>query len=433
VVERALCHLQQTHNPAGGPAVLGVVRLNGLVHADERTAFREAARQLCKAFDCSFSRAASLEDNLSFMREMMQELHRAHKAVVFVLDEFDLFAKGTRQTLLYNLLDAMQAADMQAAVLGMSCRLDVVEMLEKRVRSRFSHTTHLVLEPPEPPLHPIAPSSSAVAAPAVETSSAGPGPAWGQPPRDLPKEGDYPGSIFVAMLQLPEVSHSEATGPSGHETGCLSHPMPDTAQTMQRAFNRSLAAAVRTPKVYSRLRFLHTKGLCSPRDLQQASIAAVCRMGLEPMQPLQSHLLTSLASLDEVYQSQAHMVAALSILEMYMLVAVLRLGRKGQPACSFEQAMEEYVLLNQMQRHPDAHPRPLALRAFERLLSQGLLTPADASARLQPSKGLKEFQLVMVNVTKEETEQGMRLHGGCPPLLQTWLVKDVVTSGNILM
>jgi hypothetical protein len=38
---------------------------------------------------------------------------RGHKVVVFVLDEFDLFARKPRQTLLYNLLDAMQAADMQ--------------------------------------------------------------------------------------------------------------------------------------------------------------------------------------------------------------------------------------------------------------------------------------------------------------------------------
>ena len=78
---------------------------------------------------------------------------------------------------------------------------------------------------------------------------------------------------------------------------------------------------------------------------------------------------------------QARMVAGLSVLEMYMLVAVLRLTRKGQLPCKFEQAMEEYGLLNQMQRHPDAHPRPLALRAFERLLACALLTPTDSSAR----------------------------------------------------
>ena len=49
VVERALQQLQQSHNPVGEPAVLGVVRLSGLVHSEERTAFREAARQLCRS------------------------------------------------------------------------------------------------------------------------------------------------------------------------------------------------------------------------------------------------------------------------------------------------------------------------------------------------------------------------------------------------
>lgn len=43
--------------------------------------------------------------------------HRGMKAVVFVLDELDLFAAKARQTLLYNLLDALQAADMQVPCL----------------------------------------------------------------------------------------------------------------------------------------------------------------------------------------------------------------------------------------------------------------------------------------------------------------------------
>ncbi|KAK9866078.1 hypothetical protein WJX84_011676 [Apatococcus fuscideae] len=433
VVERALQQLQQSHNPVGEPAVLGVVRLSGLVHSEERTAFREAARQLCRAFDCSFSRAASLEDNLSFMREMMQELHRAHKAVVFVLDEFDLFAKGTRQTLLYNLLDAMQATDMQAAVVGMSCRLDVMEMLEKRVRSRFSHTTRLILDLPEPPLHP---SLSSIAAlrptPASGPSTcAGPGYGLGPSPNDCPAEADFPGSILEAMLQLP--NEGPGTPRLQAEGAACSAEAAAGAGVMRQAFNRDLTSAVKSVKIQTKMRALHTKGLCSPRDLQQASLAAVCGMGREPRQPLQHHLLAALTATDEVYQSQARMVAGLSVLEMYMLVAVLRLTRKGQLPCNFEQAMEEYGLLNQMQRHPDAHPRPLALRAFERLLACALLTPTDSSARLQPSKGLKEFQPVMVNVTKVEVEQGMRMHGSCPPLLQTWLVKDVVTSGNLLM
>lgn len=33
--------------------------------------------------------------------------------VVFVLDEFDLFARKAKQAVLYNLLDTVQATDMQ--------------------------------------------------------------------------------------------------------------------------------------------------------------------------------------------------------------------------------------------------------------------------------------------------------------------------------
>uniref|UniRef100_A0A8C1Z182 Origin recognition complex subunit 4 n=1 Tax=Cyprinus carpio TaxID=7962 RepID=A0A8C1Z182_CYPCA len=61
------------------------------------------------------------------------------RPVLFVLDEFDLFAHHKNQTLLYNLLDVSQSAQTPVAVLGLTCRLDVLELLEKRVKSRFSH------------------------------------------------------------------------------------------------------------------------------------------------------------------------------------------------------------------------------------------------------------------------------------------------------
>ena len=61
------------------------------------------------------------------------------KSIVFVIDEFDLFATHARQTLLYNLFDIAQARKAPIAVLGLTTRIDVVESLEKRVKSRFSH------------------------------------------------------------------------------------------------------------------------------------------------------------------------------------------------------------------------------------------------------------------------------------------------------
>jgi origin recognition complex subunit 4 len=61
------------------------------------------------------------------------------QSVIFIIDEFDMFASHPRQTLLYNLFDVAQSRKAPIAVLGCTTRLDVVEMLEKRVKSRFSH------------------------------------------------------------------------------------------------------------------------------------------------------------------------------------------------------------------------------------------------------------------------------------------------------
>lgn len=75
------------------------------------------------------------------------------KAVIFVIDEFDMFAAHARQTLLYNLFDIAQARKAPIAVLGCTTRMDVVEMLEKRVKSRFSHRYVFLSQPKSLPAY----------------------------------------------------------------------------------------------------------------------------------------------------------------------------------------------------------------------------------------------------------------------------------------
>ncbi len=48
---------------------------------------------------------------------------QANQSIVFILDEFDLFAQHKNQTLLYNLLDVAQSAKTPIAVIGLTCRL----------------------------------------------------------------------------------------------------------------------------------------------------------------------------------------------------------------------------------------------------------------------------------------------------------------------
>lgn len=82
----------------------------------------------------------SFAENLSFLLEALKKGDRTSSCpVIFVLDEFDLFTHHKNQTLLYNLFDISQSAQTPVAVIGLTCRLDILELLEKRVKSRFSH------------------------------------------------------------------------------------------------------------------------------------------------------------------------------------------------------------------------------------------------------------------------------------------------------
>lgn len=127
-----------------------VVRLNGFIHTDDKLALREIWRQLGKEMEVEdelINKTNNYADTMASLLALLShpsEIAEAHegvtsKSVIFLIDEFDLFATHARQTLLYNLFDIAQARKAPIAVLGLTTRIDVVESLEKRVKSRFSH------------------------------------------------------------------------------------------------------------------------------------------------------------------------------------------------------------------------------------------------------------------------------------------------------
>lgn len=68
---------------------------------------------------------------------------KLNRPTIVLVDAFDLFSLHPRQALLYCLLDTVQACQSAQgnkglAVVGLTSRVDVVSLLEKRVKSRFS-------------------------------------------------------------------------------------------------------------------------------------------------------------------------------------------------------------------------------------------------------------------------------------------------------
>ena len=116
-----------------------IVKLHGLVETDDKLALKQIARQL-KLENVDGDRVfGSFAEHLEFLLSSLRSGDRHSKPVVFVLEEFHLFCSHHNQTLLYNLFDVAQSKATPMVVIGISPELDVLESLEKRVRSRFNH------------------------------------------------------------------------------------------------------------------------------------------------------------------------------------------------------------------------------------------------------------------------------------------------------
>lgn len=117
-----------------------IVCLNGFIHIDDASALKSITKQMKLETAVDGKVFTSFADNMAFLLDCLKSGDRmSSKSVIFVLEEFDLFCSHGNQTLIYNLFDVAQSAQAPICVLGLTRRNDVIELLEKRVKSRFSH------------------------------------------------------------------------------------------------------------------------------------------------------------------------------------------------------------------------------------------------------------------------------------------------------
>ncbi|KAG8955402.1 hypothetical protein FRC04_008753 [Tulasnella sp. 424] len=146
----------QSRNPV-------VIRLSGEAQHDDRLAMREMARQLVKQTGSSYilptddgvdTEGLASADTIptTHLPALIATLTTLSRPTIVALESFDLFATHARQALLYCLLDTAQACHAHSdsrtkegpskrcgiAVVGLSARMDTLNLLEKRVKSRFS-------------------------------------------------------------------------------------------------------------------------------------------------------------------------------------------------------------------------------------------------------------------------------------------------------
>ncbi|KAG6515119.1 hypothetical protein ZIOFF_025504 [Zingiber officinale] len=356
VVDLVLEDLKTQH-----PDSISVIRLNGLLHSDDNFAlkiahaivlclyggkkvgrkgsslslgknktymlFQEIARQLCLDHQLLFSKMASSDDNAGFMIDMLKECGLSHKSIIFVLDEFDLFAQG-KQRLLYSLLDAMQTVSSQAVVIGVSCRLDADQLLEKRVRSRFSHRKLLFVPPSR---------------------------------EDVRR-------LLEHILYLPK------------DIGLLSKYVAEFNSKIQDILNDK-----KFQEILDSILFIDG----AINNLVQFLFRAVSSMSLESgLLSLEnfkdSHLCYQ-------RQPKTQILEGVSILELYILVCMNRLECKEQNSYNFNSVMKEYKAIHEAYKTSDNYRDSVCLRAFEHLLERELIGFVDNKGRnlsieIQPVK-----------------------------------------------
>jgi origin recognition complex subunit 4 len=159
-----------------------IIRLSGWTQTSDRLAMREIAYQLGQQtgnFFLSQKDDVPLDDDdehnpfleasprstselptvslppSSQLPGLISLLPTLSQSTLVILDGFDLFALHPRQSLLYCLLDTVQScrAGMQGkglAVIGITSRMDTINILEKRVKSRFSGRMIRIAPPKRP-------------------------------------------------------------------------------------------------------------------------------------------------------------------------------------------------------------------------------------------------------------------------------------------
>ncbi|XP_077101707.1 origin recognition complex subunit 4 isoform X3 [Siphateles boraxobius] len=295
-----------------------LVELNGLLQTDDKIALKEITRQLHLENVVGDKVFGSFAENLAFLLEALKKGDRSSsRPVLFLLDEFDLFAHHKNQTLLYNLLDVSQSAQTPVAVVGLTCRLDVLELLEKRVKSRFSHRQiHLF--------------SSLSFAQYVD--------------------------VVLDRLRLPQ-------------------DFPD--HRFSNEWNRSVTRLCEDKCVEEVLKrtFNSSKDL---RSLHSLLFLAVSRVCVSHSTLRESDLLEAgrMISAD----SKANVLHGLSILELCLIIAMKHLNDTydGEPF-NFQMVHNEFKKFIQRKSH-SIHKceKPVVMKAFEHLLQLELVRPVDS-------------------------------------------------------
>ncbi|XP_053676348.1 origin recognition complex subunit 4 [Anopheles nili] len=375
-----------------------IVYLNGLIHIDDRQALKSATAQMNLENAVDGKVFGSFAENLAFLLECLKAGDRKKsKSVIFLLEEFDLFCSHHNQTLLYNLFDVAQSAQAPICVLGITARLDVVELLEKRVKSRFSHRQIFL----------------------------------------LPQEDDFDGrlELFADLLKLPtekDMHQFQKTHPaipsealSNDELSMLRNLFDPQRFTFTAKWvthwNRHIDALVKNAAVQTALRNIYDY------DVQEGPFRLLLLelvSNLDKSQPVIT--VEWVQQLGKSYESddKVKLIVGLTVLEICLLIAIKHHSEiYDRDPFNFQMILTRYSKFANGSSSMQGIERSVVLKAFEHLKHLEFITPITGD---DLSKVQKEYQLHRLLLTYGQIAQAVQRMQFLPTEISQWAQSSLV-------
>ena len=331
---------------SGGSGGFLRVDLHPQLVPDEPTALMAIASQL-RVMHSALSTRGSFCDGLRYLLHLLRRarpggagddaIEGQSQPVVFVLHAFEEFTLRPKQTLLYSMFDLMQTEDAQMAVIGLTTRIDVADLLEKRVRSRCSQRQMWL--------------------PALDSTASC-------------------ARLLASALALPEVAPGEtvSVGATAEQT-----------KRFRRAWEASLkcicAQLPHSPALRRRLS-------CGITPSQVSTALRLCMAELSHGRP-KSALLT-VDAFDAalrllVTPRHEKVLGECSVVELLLLICIKKLADKElPPPHTLKMALREYAVFCASGGPGGAqydYPKPLLYKSFEHLCALGLVSTEGGGGR----------------------------------------------------
>lgn len=360
------------------PGKVVAVHLSGLLHADERIGMQKIAAQLCPNLNGESNGYASggFAENVAFMTEMLKLLQGGQRGVIFVLDDFELFAMRSKQTLLYAITDLLQQPMVQAAVVGVTCRHSVDRLLEKRVASRFSNR-RIVLAPP----------GNSV-------------------------------SMLEGVTKALKLSDKDK------------YLCPSEPEYVQQ-WNLHLHASMQNTAVKEKLE-QYGRLENTPAAVSKVACAILSRVNRQLGKITSNDVVEAV---DSMYRNPfVDSMVGSTPLELLLCVAMYRMhNARRRPSFTFEALTQELNDMGTREQltHAKDCTRPVLVRAFENLLALGIAT-AHKSGSGARGAALKEYKNIVFVVDPEELREAIRRHPNAVSGLADYMDHESLRQAHVV-